>query len=654
MFLEKLEVEEQNEHADRSQMYQLYVHCKNYEKILSAFIFANEVKEKMEIDDQVEKMVIDEESQENTPENLDEMQDPEVNKGKEKFILSEHEITTIKKIISLASANRLQQERTPKNVTFEEKEECLVPFLASFHVCTPHISINDEIQNVYETIGNTLFQNFWNQKKDINDLLELFKISEIPCEDVMKSFLYFWQQRDLNFEENDEILKEMEMFKGILKVIMEYAGDKTVYAYNSICEFWQCVREYLLETEKSMNALMAAIICKDQALLSQTVGDEVSTSFEQVSQEEAQWSLLIGKLDDVAVLTIFICSATLLNAENSLLKIKYEIPKVTLKKIINGGKGVISELVANWIIGTNIDVALLFVAESETIKDDISESDKTILQKLCILKQHFPFSLNSSVLLCYIIWNLMCRWSKTLSDFVHLREAMKYLALIPENAAQLKHGLCCLIWNAHFKIPLKATKKLINKTGRLPKEKLCFQDIGVSDTLVPEFLEITVFFMDQFMGSVNYPKVQMKFEEILQESTASLVELVLQQNRANLDLLKLHYEMFLALELISFFNIKYPKPVQSLFDEIANESFFCEVNKASPYKLTKADEIRQNTRIAFLCKAINASIDLIYDDLQSVYFKDHSMWIEKIKKLGNIWGLNEELLARQQVRQKFH
>lgn len=369
-----------------------------------------------------------------------------------------------------------------------------------------------------------------------------------------------------------------------------------------------------------------------------------------MSQEEAQWSLLIGKLDDVAVLTIFISSGlTKPNSNSDSLSTKYEAPKVTLKHIINGGKGVISELVCNWIIGTKIDVNLLFVADSETIKDDLSENDKIILQKLCMLKQHFPFSLNSSVLLCYITWNLMCQWSKNLTDFVYLKQAMKYLSMLPEKAYELKHGLCILMWNAHFKLPLKATKKIINKTGRLPKEKFCMQDIGISDTLVPEFLSITIYFMDHFKNSFNYSKIQMKYEEILQEGPVSLCELILQQNRGNLDLVKLHYELFLVLELIAFFNIKYQKPVQTLFDDVANESFFADINKNLKFTLTSADEIRQNTRVAFLCKAITASVDLIFEDMQSLYLKDHLMWMEKIKKLCKIWCLNEENLNRQQV-----
>ena len=41
-----------------------------------------------------------------------------------------------------------------------------------------------------------------------------------------------------------------------------------------------------------------------------------------------------------------------------------------------------------------------------------------------------------------------------------------------------------MVWNAHLKLSLEATKKLINKAGRLPKEKLCQQDIGLSDSYV--------------------------------------------------------------------------------------------------------------------------------------------------------------------------
>jgi hypothetical protein len=107
--------------------------------------------------------------------------------------------------------------------------------------------------------------------------------------------------------------------------------------------------------------------------------------------------------------------------------------------------------------------------------------------------------------------------------------------------------------------------------------------------------------------------------------------------------------MVSVLELIAFLNIKYTKPMQSLFDEMTNETFFMDINKPLMYSLQKSDEIRQNTRVFFLKKAISSTIDLIVECQNSTYFDDHNKWIEKVKRMGNLWELDIALLDRHHV-----
>jgi Rab3 GTPase-activating protein non-catalytic subunit len=189
------------------------------------------------------------------------------------------------------------------------------------------------------------------------------------------------------------------------------------------------------------------------------------------------------------------------------------------------------------------------------------------------------------------------------------------------------------MWNGNLKIPLKATQKLINKTGRLPKEKLCLQATMIPDFLMPHFLEQTLIFLNHFRQSRNHSVLEFKCEEILLQGSmekSSVCELILQQSDANCSLLDLHYELVFVMELVAFLNIKYTKPFLSLFDEMANETFFMDItSKTLSLKLQKPDEIRQNTRIFFLKKAINCAIDLIIECNNRTYFDDHLKWMDK-------------------------
>lgn len=563
--------------------------------------------------------------------------------------LLDNEYLTVQRIVELMSFSKTKEANSGvKNVSFKDLDESIVPFLTSFVVNNNDLIIvnSEHHQNAYEQIGSVLFTNAWKEQIPMSKLLEIFDVSRIASEDIMKSFLHFWLQQEVNFSDEDHALAEMTKFKNILDQVCVSAGEKVTYAYNSICLFWQDVREYLLESNNSINSLVAAIICKNYALKKQDESQDFG--FEQVTQEECQWTLLTEKLNDVAVLSIFVSQFG--NASHSH-KEKYQVPTISLKKILNDGRGVISELVASWLIGVNLPIDLIFKTSTD---EGLEEEERNVIKKLEILRQHFPYSLNASVILCYVIWNLLSgRWSKNLSEMTFLKSGIQHLSLFNEKDYHLKQGLCVMLWNANFKIPLKATQKLINKTGRLPKEKLCLQNTMIPDFLIPQFLEQALIFLDHFRSSISYNKLEFKCEEILTQGSSapslSLCELIMQQPRGNLPLLNLHFEMVKVLELIAFLNIKYTKPMQSLFDDVANDSFFADINKQLAYTLQKPDEIRINTRVYFLKKAISTTIELIVECQRSIYYDDHLKWIEKVKTVGEIWELDISLLERHHV-----
>ncbi|KAG5670414.1 hypothetical protein PVAND_000681 [Polypedilum vanderplanki] len=566
--------------------------------------------------------------------------------------LMDNEYLTVQRIIELMNISKKNHSTLTKNVKFEddsEKDETLVSFLSSFF-----ISNKDEIllspehsENNYDIIGSVMFSNVWKEKLPASKLQNIFQLAKISSEEIMKCFLHFYLKQEIDFSNEDHVLADMTKFKYILNEVCAFADDKVSYAYDSICIFWQDVREYLLESNNAISGLLAAIVCKMYALKQQEQCQDVA-SFEQVSQEECQWVLLTEKLNDVAVLSIFVRH---FGSNESHKGKTYEVLNISLKKILNEGKGIISELVAQWLINTNMPVDLIFKSSKDA--EDIEPEEKDVIKKLEILKIHFPYSLDSAIILSHVIWITMTHWSKNLSEIHYLKSSIEYLKLFRENEFHLKHGLCVMLWNGNFKIPLKATQKLINKTGRLPKEKLCLQNTMIPDFLMPQFLEQTLLFIDHFRNSRTFIKLEFKCEEILQQGSssgqASLCELILQQSIGNITLLNLHYEMVSVLELIAFLNIKYTKPMQSLFDEMTNETFFMDINKPLTYSLQKSDEIRQNTRVFFLKKAISSTIDLIVDCQQSTYFDDHNKWIEKVKKVGNLWELDISLLDRHHI-----
>lgn len=366
--------------------------------------------------------------------------------------------------------------------------------------------------------------------------------------------------------------------------------------------------------------------------------------------------------------------------------LEYYKPKISLKSTLKGGKGIVSELVSKWIAASGMDPLKLFEPAKESasstsdkpdnetniervykkyplttndIMEKIEEDKKMdtqdsnindpILNNLQLLREHFPFSLHPGVLLTQLTWDYLSHWSKHLTNLDYLYAGLKCLKTIKQEHWALKHGLCCMIWNAHLKIPLEATRKIINKVGRLPKEKLCLQDIGMSDSLIPQFLDCCIDFLQHFRSSLDHEKLNLNFEEILQDGPIPLSLLTLQQGLAIRELLDLHIELAMVLHFISFFNTKSVKP-KHLFDGLANQSFFIEINRKMSYTLPKPDLLLNNVRIDFLKRMITASMDLIREDFEAVFLDDHLEWMERIEKITVIWNLDFDELKRHQVK----
>lgn len=602
----------------------------------------------------------------------------------EKMQIFNYELETIQKLIDLSTLDKSTANNGPK-VTFGEKTKPINSFheyLSIFYVGgTDQILLRTDKIALYETVGSTIFGPYLSGK-NCTQLCELMQRSEIACDDLLRLFLYTWAGRPFAYTSSDELINDMSRFYAVLRQICIYAGERVVYEYNSLSRWWQSVREFLLDSACALRGLLAAFVCRNVALHYQGSCDPEDETFEEVSQEACQWTLLITRLDDIAVLGA-ILKNQIKSADAFLPPMTYNYPEVSLREILRGGKGIVTELVAKWLTASEINPQKLVEIKLEDTEASTSHLKETLrsqtlteldpaaasdegkkaatrrsnlppeLYCLEILRDHFPFSLQSKAILCQLVWDYMSQCSRNLPDLHLMRAGIECLKVFRDEDQAVKHGVMIMVWNAHLKITLKAAKSLIDKTGRLPKERICLQDIGISDSLVPQFLEYCREFMDEFIKSAAHSKVEVKFEELLIDDAdrMPLILLALEQGVANVELLKLHAELLQVLHIIAFFNLKCTKPIQTLFNGMQNMSFFADIKKPLSYDLPEADLILKKDRLEFLCKITTASVDLIREDQNDVYLVEHKQWMEQVYELADRWRLNSAEIKEHQVHE---
>ncbi|KAH8377456.1 hypothetical protein KR093_005593 [Drosophila rubida] len=612
--------------------------------------------------------------------------------------LSDADLVTINQLVILLDTDS-EQSAPPREVSFQlqasHNVEEFVAYLSIFNIDAPDgVTLLADKLDKYGSVSNDLFGQYFARGMCLEQFKQWATAVCLPSKDLLTLIIYFWLDKPFNYANCDEVVEDMSRIAAMVRTICELAGEHiNDYAYNAISPWWQQVRELLLES-KQFAGLLVAIVCKTvatQLWRNRREGscDESATEeeerWETISHDEAQWGLLIGKLEDVSVLGA-ILSRPKICRDPVGAELIYEAPDCSLKNILSGGKGIVTELAAKWLNNSRIHPSLIVEftpPENETddeqpakakpktkektkpTEQQVEEPEESeelepepgkpceplepVLERLALLRAHFPFSLESGVLLSVMAWQHMVHWSKQLASLQHMRAALLCLAQFRQADWALKHGICCMVWQATLKYPLQATAKLMQKVGRLPVDKMCHQDLDMSAGLVPDFLELCLEFLVHFSESLEHDKRELRFEQALTEGQLPVQFLALQQHNALPELLQLHTQLCGVLHFIATFQLRVPRPLTTLFDALSNQALLADINKELPYELPPPDLVLQQKRTQFLCSTVAATMDLIREDLEQLYILDHVFYMAKICALADSWKLDKLPILRKQV-----
>ncbi|OXU28898.1 hypothetical protein TSAR_008176 [Trichomalopsis sarcophagae] len=651
-----------------------------------------------------------------------------------------HRILKLSKTLnSLSNSNSEIRTR----VTFKEDGRTFLDFLSCFEFGNPG-SLGLQKGISYDTkcqISKLIFQGWMYSNDPISKWQDYALNSDIQPGVLIQFALLYW----LIKKEGAPLEIELVNFTKLLNAICSLNdAEEICTSYNEVSYWWRDVRNILMESDNPFNALTAAMACRAVSISMQRNKDQLQTSFkddngnegdgeknvnepekmeeddekednsspeeesvsnisdwENVSKDTCQFSLLIGNLEDIAVLDAIVSNPSFLDDTTTFYTLPYEGTNISLWKVVSKGKGSVSEIVAKWLSSAGVDpTRLIDTTDIEfdqlqlsidslklagsldeakavellqqdskallSVSVEIGSEAKTeqtalanVLDKISLLKRHFPYSLTSSVLLANLSWEFVMFWNRDITKLEALEAALSVLRQIPMK--RIRHGVCCLLWSVHLKKRMESAGKLINKTGKLPKERLCMQDVGLTDTQVTVFLQHCVTFLDIFLDAEVLEEENCSFlrsEELWEGHSGGpqpFALLAISQTPAWYDLLLLHLQLANVLHMIAHFNLKVPKPISNLFDSVAHQYFFQDISAETMVPWYKDDK-RDHFRVEFLCRVIKASMESIHQETTEVDSFSSSqaiLWMSKCQNLAMIWKINNDELRIYQVCQLY-
>lgn len=560
-------------------------------------------------------------------------------------------------------------ENNELKVCFADNTECNISNFLNvfdFHNAEKILLKNKIDDSDLYKVSETIFSNYIAQCLCCEEFKNEILKSKIVISDLFKLLLTYWVNRPLKLSTNLE--QEMNNFYNVLYALTTAMNLNDMHESNNISPFWSNIRNILANSSRPFPALMAAILCKNVAQKIELENESLEQIndnpeedmevWEKLSQENCNWTLLIGKLEDISLLNIMLIKKPASYNNSSLPKLSHDKVNISLKYILDKGKGSISELVSQWLTMSGISPEDIILNDLTNQKEKTEEPEKNdalqlqpILSYLNILKEQFPYSLDSSMVISNMCWEYALAWQKNIQDIPLLEASIQCLKAVGN--LHIRQGLYNLVWNTHLKILFESTCKVINKVGKLPKERLCRQDTGLSDYQINLFINICSDFFDTFMNLIhecyNIEKIQLKFEPFWENGNEPLVALALHQNEINFDLLHLHYQLSLCIQMIVTFAIKHQKFVSNLFDMSVLSLFFTDLQQKTQINWNKADAKINASRVQFLIKIITASIETVTRCDNKIYSTDHVYWMAKALYLARFWSLDIDVLKRYQI-----
>ncbi|XP_053164823.1 rab3 GTPase-activating protein non-catalytic subunit [Hemicordylus capensis] len=597
--------------------------------------------------------------------------------------LDEKEFTRLQMLLE-----NYKQQNTQPSVHFAEDEDGVLPvktFLEHLEYEKDKISVKklDEKENV--ALGSFFFWKCLHGESSTEEMCHTLEAAGFSPQLLLTLLFSVWLSKEKDMLQRTQSVCCLHAALSLLSK-MTVAIDES-WDSQSVSPWWQQMRTACIQSENNGAALLSAHIghsvtaqitdsIAEKKFSQITVGTDTD-SWEALSLDSEYWKLLLKQLEDCLILqTLLHSKVSKKTSPRSSLQAE-PLGRLSVKKLLEGGKGGIADSVAKWVFKQDLSLPLLRLgrqreeteSEEQPPQTGVSllveggEDQKgleTVLELLHLAYQQFPCSLELDVLHAHCCWEYVVQWNKDPEEAHFLTRSIEHLGCIDN--AHVQHGIALMMWNTFIVKRLSAATYLMDKVGKAPKDRLCRRDVGMSEDAVTSLLGScsdllqTLMEADVRSDEMQLPVLDLEDAWVSVKGQISLVELALEQKHIHYPLVEHQSVLCTILYGVMKFSLKSVKPL-ALFDSKGKNAFFKDLTSIQLLPSGDVDPALLSVRHQFLTKLVSAVVQAQSsshkakgspEDLTVISVKDRD-WPALVVDLAQHLQVQEDVVRRHYV-----
>ncbi|KAG8443778.1 hypothetical protein GDO86_009093 [Hymenochirus boettgeri] len=422
-----------------------------------------------------------------------------------------------KELLRMQTLIRNYKQEIPRTgVRFAEEDRAILPvkaFLEYLQCDKEIISVKKISEDEFINLGSFFFWKCLHGECSIQEICQTLESAGLSPQLLLSLLLKLWLSKEREILENAQSLCCLHSMLSLLSN-MKVAIDES-WDLQSVSPWWQQMRTTCLQSTSNGAALLSAHVGHSVAANIASAlaekkfpksdqdedGESMTDSWEALSLDTEYWKLLMKQLEDCLILqTLLQCK--LINPSSRISSLQAEpLAKLSVKKLLEGGKGGVADTLAKWVFKQDVSPDLLQEAK---LKGDSERGETSLASDIATLSldsqldvvrdvellhlsyQHFPCSLDVDMVHAHCCWEYILQWNKDPEESSFFVRSVEHLKRIVN--AHVQFGLSLMMWNTFIIKRFSAAAYLMDKVGKAPKDRLCRKGRRKSDTAMTSFL----------------------------------------------------------------------------------------------------------------------------------------------------------------------